>query len=1131
LEIGGIRPTLAGSVRHGSRVLPGNEIVLEFHILGPFEVVEQARPVVLGGPKQRALLAILLLRRGQVVTSDRLIDELWGERPPATAAKTLQGYVWHLRKALGNDVLVTRGGGYVLVTAPGQVDAEQFEALVADGRRALADGDVAGARERLGSALELWRGEALADLAYDPFAQGEIARLEDARLAAVEDRIEADLLLGHHRGLVGELEGLVGRHPHRERLLGQLMLALYRSGRQADALEVYRQGRQTLSDELGLESGHELRALEQRILTHDTELEAPMPVGPPRSVTGPRRPPRGRALIAAGGALLLLAAAITASIVAVSGGGNIGLRPVPNSVAAIDTRTNRVVGQVAVGARPSGIAFASGSLWVANLDDQSISRVDPRTLRILRTLSVSGPPTGIAAAGGRVWVVASNATATYVSVSRIDPLFDAIAPTARIANIVPGSPGAVAARGATVWVAPSSGPLARLDPRTGRVAMRLDPNAGPTGIALGADAVWVTDSEANNVTRVDPTGLVTAQAVGHGPSGIAVGKSAVWVADTRDNTLIRIDPNTKAQTSTIPVGRSPAGVSLGAGSVWVANAGDGTVMRIDPVTEKVIATIPVGGSPQAITIAGGRAWVSVDTLTIPTGPAAGGGTARLVSQPDVDSMDPAVAYNGLSQGLLYATCAKLLNYPDKSGAPGSQLVPEVAQSLPTRSADGRSYTFTIRPGFRFSPPSTETVTAQTFKATIERSLNPRMKSPVASEFGDIVGARAYMAGKTAHIAGVIARGNTLTIRLVAPAPDLLSRTAEPALCAVPSDTPVDPQGVRVIPSAGPYRVASYTPGQGVVLTRNPNYGGSRPHRLARIELTVGISDQRAVAQVEAGTADYLADGSVPKEDAGTLAVRYGPGSPAAKRGRQQYFVNAGPQLDLFALNTHRPLFADPRLRRAANYAIDRARLARLGDEYAPLPEPPTDHYLPPGLPGYAKLHIYPFSPDVAKARRLAAGRARTTAVLYTCNIAPCDQQAQIVKTDLAAIGIRLTVKAFTDGTLYAKTATPGEPFDIAWLGWLPDYPDPNAILNPLLEAGTLIPTLNDPRYRARIAAAGRLTGTKRYLTYARLDADLTRNAAPFVAFGNSSSHDLFSARIGCQVFTFYGVDLANLCIR
>ena len=241
--------------------------MLEFRILGPFEVVEQQRLVVLGGPRQRTLLGILLLRRGEVVSSDRLIDQLWGESPPATAAKTLQGYVSHLRKAPGNDVLLTRSGGYVLAAAPGQVDAERFEALAADARHALAGGDAAGARALLGSALALWRGEALADLAYEPFAQGEIARLEEARLAALEDRIDVDLVLGQHRGVVGELETLVGLHPHRERLLGQLMLGLYRSGRHADALDLYRRGRRALADELGLEPGAELRALEQRILT------------------------------------------------------------------------------------------------------------------------------------------------------------------------------------------------------------------------------------------------------------------------------------------------------------------------------------------------------------------------------------------------------------------------------------------------------------------------------------------------------------------------------------------------------------------------------------------------------------------------------------------------------------------------------------------------------------------------------------------------------------------------------------------------------------------------------------------------------------------------------------------------
>jgi DNA-binding SARP family transcriptional activator len=256
-------------------------------MLGPFEVVDGERPVVLGGPKQRALLAILLSCPGEAVSSDRLIDRLWAERPPATAVKTLQGYVSHLRKALGADVLLTRGGGYLLAVSPDQIDAACFAAMVAEARHELVVGDPAGARELLVSALGLWRGEALADLAYEPFARSEIARLEEARLAALEDRIEADLMLGHDRDVVGELEVLVGRHPHRERLLGQLMLALYRCSRQADALAAYRAGHQALGDELGLEPGPELRALEQRILTHDPALNSPTPT--PKARRAPAR--------------------------------------------------------------------------------------------------------------------------------------------------------------------------------------------------------------------------------------------------------------------------------------------------------------------------------------------------------------------------------------------------------------------------------------------------------------------------------------------------------------------------------------------------------------------------------------------------------------------------------------------------------------------------------------------------------------------------------------------------------------------------------------------------------------------------------------------------------------------------
>ncbi len=730
------------------------------------------------------------------------------------------------------------------------------------------------------------------------------------------------------------------------------MLALYRSGRQAEALESYRVTRRQLVDELGLEPGRELQELEKAILAQDPALESPARDARRELRTTARRGRRAGVVIAAGGAVLL--AVLIAAAVRLAGSGTSStVRVAPNSLAAIDTDSNRVVGQVAVGTRPGGIAFGSGSLWVANLDDQTISRVDPETLDRLGAITVGGPPTGIAAAGGRVWVVVSSATATSVSVRRIDPEFDRIDEKAPIGNVLPGSPGAVAAEGDALWVAPYSGELTRLDPQTGRVVTHVDPNAAPGGIAVGAGVVWMTDSFAGNVIRVDnPTGLVTPLAVGPGPSGIAVGVGGVWVADSGADKLVRIDPNTRAVTATIGVGRSPTGVSVGAGSVWVANSGDGTVTRIDPATNKTIATIAVGGSPQAITVVGGRAWVTVDAQTRGDGGRASeGGTARLDTFYDIGSMDPAVAYETEAWQLLYATCANLLNYPDRAGLAGSQLVPEVAQSLPARSADGKSYTFTIRTGFRFSPPSTERVTAQTFKATIERTLSPAMKSPIAYEFADIVGAGAYMAGKTAHIAGVTARANTLTIRLTKPAPNLPARPAQPFFCAVPSNTPLDPHGDGVIPSAGPYRVASNTPGQGVVLTRNPNYHGSRPHRLARIELAVRIPGPRAVAQVQAGIADYAMDGEVDSTNAATLAARYGPRSAAARSGHQQYFANTESVLDYFALNTHRPLFADARLRQAVNYAINRAALARLGDAFASVPEHPTDHYLPPGIPG------------------------------------------------------------------------------------------------------------------------------------------------------------------------------------
>jgi predicted ATPase/DNA-binding SARP family transcriptional activator len=246
---------------------------MDFRLLGPLEVVAQDCPLALGGGKQRLLLAVLLAHANETVSSERLVDALWGETPPPTAMRSLHNQVSGLRKLLGDGRLLTRTPGYVLRVEPSELDVARFERLLGEADRA----EPAAAAVKLREALALWRGPPLADLSYEPFARGEIARLEEMRLVALEQRIDADLACGRHADLVGELQQLTGRHPWRERLHAQRLLALYRSGRQADALEVYRQTREALVAELGIEPGRELRNVQQAILTQDPRIDGPQP--------------------------------------------------------------------------------------------------------------------------------------------------------------------------------------------------------------------------------------------------------------------------------------------------------------------------------------------------------------------------------------------------------------------------------------------------------------------------------------------------------------------------------------------------------------------------------------------------------------------------------------------------------------------------------------------------------------------------------------------------------------------------------------------------------------------------------------------------------------------------------------
>src|SRR6476659_9871734 len=253
---------------------------MDFQILGPLQARRDGQPVALGTAKQRALLAILLVHANELVPSDRLIEDLWPE-PPETATNALQVYVGKLRKTLeperapgaAGELLVTQTPGYVLRVEADELDADRFGRLLSEGRAASESKDPASAVKRLRQALELWQGPVLADFAYDPFAQAEIARLDELRLDALEKRIEAELALGGASELIGEVEALIRDNPLRERLRGQLMLALYRSGRQAEALDVYQQTRETLSEQLGIDPSRPLQQLQTAILRQEPALE------------------------------------------------------------------------------------------------------------------------------------------------------------------------------------------------------------------------------------------------------------------------------------------------------------------------------------------------------------------------------------------------------------------------------------------------------------------------------------------------------------------------------------------------------------------------------------------------------------------------------------------------------------------------------------------------------------------------------------------------------------------------------------------------------------------------------------------------------------------------------------------
>jgi len=845
---------------------------------------------------------------------------------------------------------------------------------------------------------------------------------------------------------------------------------------------------------------------------------------------------RGAILVTVGG-LILLGAAIGAIV---SQDDEPGVELEPNSVAVIDPASGEIEDAVPVGARPDEISAGEGAIWVANLDDESVSQIAPADRAVVGTTGTGGAINGMAAGEGGVWVADSRRGV----VSKIDPRFREVVERTRIspASLFAGADGPIAAGGGSIWVADGGSAIARLDPTRARLIDRTNVGNSPVGLALGETDLWVADDVDNTVSRIgaDAATVTRTTPVGPGATAVAAGEDAVWVTESLADRVARIDPETGAVTDTIEVGRRPTAIAVGEGSVWVANSVSGTLSRIDPDSREVDLSVDLGQSPQDVAVAEGRVWATLNETV--AAPAPNGDddddTMRILLNTDEVDLDTAANIEDPSR--VHATCSTLYNYPDAPAPAGSTLEPEIAAGLPDVSDDGRTYTFTIAPGYAFSPPSNESVTAASFERAIERALTPEVGSFGGALIGDIVGAKAFSRDPSRGIAGVSADQDRLVIRLAAPSPDFPARLSTGWFCPVPVDTPAVPRGSAVIPSAGPYYVAEYTPERRIVLRRNPNYEGPRPGEIAEIEYELGVPADEAIARVEDGDADLYANGLnnlIPPEEVTRLDRVYGAHSQAADAGGQRLFI--APQLTTYflLLNGSNPPFDDPRVRRAVNFAVDRSAIASV-----PFPGTaarPADQILPPGLPGFADQAIYPLGgPDLGRARQLA-GPLDVRAVLYVCDLPECLELGETVRNNLEPIGIELEVRGFPVPEMFERIHTPGEPFDLALYNWIADYPDPYDFINLALQEdiGFANPELFDgviagTEFEGRIDRAATLTGDERYRTYAELDRDLTKEAAPIVPYASGTTVSLFSERIGCQVQQpTHGIILGRLCVR
>jgi ABC-type transport system substrate-binding protein/class 3 adenylate cyclase/streptogramin lyase len=796
---------------------------------------------------------------------------------------------------------------------------------------------------------------------------------------------------------------------------------------------------------------------------------------------------------------------------------------------------------------------------------------DPATGDIKATTPVTSPTNIAIYSNGSFWIRSENPAA----LNRVDPV------SHQIVQVIPvplNEPSGYSFDDDAIWVTDLAGPLVvRLDKRTGvRTDFTFGKDASDTApatdVAVGGGSVWLARPDIPEIVRLDPESGAVKARLPIEAWGLSFGGGGLW--HWREGWIGRIDPVTNepsfepialstegrlgniwfgggdAWTSQAPTGRvwrvdrsgrqTNFALEPGVGdmasterTMWVTNVNTGVLTGIDLVTGKQDRVIDTGHATLAVAAGGGEMMIGVGATVEETIAALEGNvlTIGTSGRPWFDpAPDPALNGSWQVQQALYLTCVGLLGYPDKPAPDGWALEPEVASALPTVSTDGRTYGFTISPGFMFSPPSNEPVTAETFRATIQRAISPVFDegAPGPQLFSDIVGAKEYRAGTADHVSGLIAIGDELTITLEAPAPDFLHRLALPFICPVPAKTPILRSGLNPDPpvaGAGPYYFAQKLRKALVVLKKNPNYHGPRPQPFDAIAIEMSVAPAAAIGKVQGGELDAaMLDGGDPiSYPASTIAAEWGPGSANAAAGDQRWFGGARLGVDYIALNASRGAFRDPDVRRAVALALDRTAISSIWVSA------PSAALLVPSVPGSAGSAASISPPDLVAARALMNGRTFEVTMMgypeeWHCG--PCTDFEVAVTGQLKAIGITVTVRHPSD---YPGDAfDPGSSIDLLNWGSGADIPDPVALIGGLRDVSWLGKARQDE-----------LTGLESLEGQARIDGAvafarrLVDDEALVLPTGYPVYPFFISGRIGCAFVqpAIGAVDLLSLCVK